>query len=37
MFDVHFLVNPLYGTTPKWHSFSMIKLAAFPPSRWPDT
>jgi hypothetical protein len=29
MFDVHFLVNPSYKTTPKWHGFLTIKLAAF--------
>jgi hypothetical protein len=28
MFDVHFLVNPSYETTPKWHGFLTIKLAA---------
>jgi hypothetical protein len=26
MFDVHFLVNPLFETTPKWHGFLMITL-----------
>jgi hypothetical protein len=34
MFDVHFLVNPSYETTPKWHGFLMIKLAAFQASGW---
>jgi len=29
MFDVHFLVNPSYETSSKWHGFLMIKLAAF--------
>jgi hypothetical protein len=28
MFDVHFLVNPSYETTPIWHGFLMVKLAA---------
>jgi hypothetical protein len=28
MFDVHFLVNTSYETTPKWHGFLMTKLAA---------
>jgi hypothetical protein len=36
MFDVHFLVNPLYETTPKWHGFLMIKLAAFQASGWAE-
>ena len=29
MFDVHFLVNASYETTPKWRGFLMIRLAAF--------
>ena len=29
VFDVHFLVKRLYETTPKWHGFLIIKLAAF--------
>jgi hypothetical protein len=37
MFDVHFLVNPLYETTPNWHGFLMIKLAALAASGWAET
>jgi hypothetical protein len=37
MFDVHFLVNPLYETSPEWHGFLMIKLAASAASGWADT
>jgi hypothetical protein len=29
MFDVRFLVNPLYETKPKWHGHLMFKLVAF--------
>jgi hypothetical protein len=36
MFDVHFLVNPSYETTPKWHGLLMIKLAAFHVSGWSE-
>jgi hypothetical protein len=36
MFDVHFLGNPSYETTPKWHGFLMIKLAASATGCWAD-
>jgi hypothetical protein len=36
MFDVHFLVNPLYGTSQGKVSF-LIKLAAFQASGWAET
>jgi len=29
MFDVHFLVNPLYKTTPKWHGFFFDQTGRF--------
>ncbi len=34
MFDVYFLVNPSYETTPKWHGFLMIRLAASATEPW---
>jgi hypothetical protein len=37
MFDVHFLVNTLYETTPKWHGFLMIIPAAFLAGGWAET
>jgi hypothetical protein len=34
---LNFLVNPLYETSPEWHGFLMIKLAASAASGWADT
>jgi len=37
MFDVHFLVNPSYETTPEWHGFLMMELGASAASGWAET
>jgi hypothetical protein len=31
------IFNCSYENTPKWHGFSMIKLAAFQASGWAET